>query len=357
MLWAWAAVAMWAADAPVYRSMQSPDHPAIRYATAPTENVAARLDLSRLTFDDRFGYLPSLLRELGISPDSQLLVFSKTSFQGARVSPANPRAIYFSAEAAVGWIPGAPLIEIAAVDPKLGPIFYTLAAERREEPRLSREKSCLQCHHGPATLGVPGLFVGSVVPRTDGQPSRLGAIITDHRTAFKDRWGGWFVDTPAGLSENRANAVAPDPAAPQQLEKRRPRFDTSRYLRPASDPVALMTFEHQTLVTNLLTRLHWDWAAGRIDRDLLSETAAALASEGEAPLPVPLAGPSPFAEAFGMRRRSMATQPARWQFDLQHGLVRHGLSFMVESEQYRALPDGVRNELTRRLELDRSTTP
>ena len=35
-------------------------------------------------------------------------------------------------------------------------------------------------------------------------------------------------------------------------------FDTSRYLAPTSDIVALMTLEHQTRMTNLMTRIGWD---------------------------------------------------------------------------------------------------
>ena len=34
-----------------------------------------------------------------------------------------------------------------------------------------------------------------------------------------------------------------------------PRFDANSYLAPSSDIVALMTLEHQTQMTNLLTRL------------------------------------------------------------------------------------------------------
>ena len=42
------------------------------------------------------GYLPSVLKELGINVDSQVLVFSKTSLQQDHISPQNPRAVYFN---------------------------------------------------------------------------------------------------------------------------------------------------------------------------------------------------------------------------------------------------------------------
>ena len=35
-------------------------------------------------------------------------------------------------------------------------------------------------------------------------------------------------------------------------------FNTARYLAPTSDIVALMTLEHQTRMTNLMTRIGWD---------------------------------------------------------------------------------------------------
>ena len=59
-----------------------------------------------LSYDNQHGYLKSVLRELGVPTDSQALVFSKTSFQASRISPANPRAIYFNDNLYVGWVPG-----------------------------------------------------------------------------------------------------------------------------------------------------------------------------------------------------------------------------------------------------------
>src|SRR5512135_2667097 len=80
------------------------DHPAIQYDTRPVDDRVTRLarDLAsgkvNLT-PTADGYLPSLLKVLGVNPDSQSLVFSKTSFQAARIEPRNPRAIYFSDDA------------------------------------------------------------------------------------------------------------------------------------------------------------------------------------------------------------------------------------------------------------------
>ncbi|TDI26263.1 MAG: hypothetical protein E2P06_02900, partial [Acidobacteria bacterium] len=69
-----------------------------------------------LDYDDRFGYLPDLLDRLDIRVDSQVLVFSKTSFQADKISPRHPRAIYFSNDVAVGFVRDADVIELAAFD-------------------------------------------------------------------------------------------------------------------------------------------------------------------------------------------------------------------------------------------------
>lgn len=48
---------------------------------------------------------------------------SKTSLQGTFIGPATPRAIFVNDSVAVGWIPRAPLLEIAALDREQGMTF------------------------------------------------------------------------------------------------------------------------------------------------------------------------------------------------------------------------------------------
>src|SRR5262249_55867702 len=159
-----------------------------------------------------FGYLRSLLQHLHISPDSQILVFSKTSFQQDKISPTNPRAIYFNDESSVGFVPGGDLYELSSVDPTHGLQFYSLDAH--EQPKLSflrRERECLTCH-GPANTYVPGIMVTSVFPSADGTPFFTGGgqlfKATDHRTPFDERWGGWYVTGTHGSMTHMGNAVA-----------------------------------------------------------------------------------------------------------------------------------------------------
>ncbi|MEI6246262.1 MAG: hypothetical protein WCQ64_14605, partial [Acidobacteriota bacterium] len=81
-----------------------------RYAAATPVDAISRLQQRMdagevtLTFDKQFGYLPSLLSALQVPVSSQLLVFSKTSFQLDRIAPWSPRAVYFGDEVYVGWV-------------------------------------------------------------------------------------------------------------------------------------------------------------------------------------------------------------------------------------------------------------
>jgi len=289
------------------------------------------------------GYLPALLEALHINPDSQALVFSKTSFQSRKISPRNPRAIYFNDNVAVGYVPGGDGMELASLDPKQGIVFYTLDSHAN----FTRQKVCLKCHQGPATQGVPGIFIGSVFPNAMGAPSRSAAIITDHRTPFADRWGGWFVDAAHGEQPDRANRVAGDPAEPESLDTRVVKsFDRSAYLSDTSDIVALMTFEHQTQIVNLLTRLNWEarmpeTPAGQLEADL-DAAAGYLLFRNEAPLKEPVAGVSSFSRTFPLRG------PLR-EFDLRTRLFRYPLSYMIFSPAVEALPDAIRARLCRRI--------
>src|SRR5262245_4215505 len=73
----------------------------INYSAATPRNAVTRLQdrlaagTAKLDFEPKHGYLRALLRELGVSESSQVLVFSKTSLQRERISPRTPRAIYF----------------------------------------------------------------------------------------------------------------------------------------------------------------------------------------------------------------------------------------------------------------------
>src|SRR5438552_621504 len=100
------------------------DHEAIQYSKAPVDDLVARLGRRiargevKLAFENNgMGHLRSLLKHLGVNIDSQVLVFSKTSFQAPRIFPRMPRAIYFGDDVSVGWVRGGEVLELAALDP------------------------------------------------------------------------------------------------------------------------------------------------------------------------------------------------------------------------------------------------
>jgi hypothetical protein len=108
------------------------DNDAIQYkagaVAAAVSRLQARIDKgeAKLKYEDEYGYLRSVLKELGVPVSFQVLVFSKTSFQAPRIRPRMPRALYFSDDMAVGFVRTGDVLELAALDPKQGIIFYTL---------------------------------------------------------------------------------------------------------------------------------------------------------------------------------------------------------------------------------------
>src|SRR5688500_8228212 len=94
----------------------------------PITRLAGQLERGETTLEYRegSGYLRSLLDKLDVNIDSQTLVFSKTSLQQAIISPKNPRALYFNVAVSIGHVPGGDVFELAALEPDLGLVFYTL---------------------------------------------------------------------------------------------------------------------------------------------------------------------------------------------------------------------------------------
>ena len=114
---------------------------------------------------------------------SQTLVFSKTSLQVAHISPEHPRALYFGDDVYVGLVHGG-LLEVTAVDPQRGAIFYVMEQKKAARPRFVRKnEECLKCHFSVNTMRVPGFLTRSVFADSSGNPIvEAGAYLTDHRS-------------------------------------------------------------------------------------------------------------------------------------------------------------------------------
>jgi len=342
------------------------NHPAIAYQTARPSDPVARLDerLARgsatLVSDPASGYLRAVLDELHVPLESQLLVYSKTSFQAPRISPSNPRALYFNDTVSVGWVRGGEVLEFASHDPSLGTVFYTLD-QRATSPRFTRQLVCVQCHTWEATLDVPGIFVGSVVPATDGSVLYVPAYSIDHRTPFDLRWGGWFVTGRHAFSHHLGNALVPSGGtieaavtpASVQADSLDGRFDTTGYAGAHSDVVALLVMEHQARMLNLITRVGWEARvgadAGRPLDAIVNELVDYLLFVDERPLPGPVDGPSPFARVFEARGPKDSRGRSLRELDLRTRLLRYPCSYLIYSESFDALPAAAKAAIYARL--------
>jgi hypothetical protein len=315
------------------------------------------------------GYLAAVLKQLSINTDSQVLVFSRTSIQAERISPRTPRAIYFNDEASVGYVQNGEVLEMTSLDPKQGVILYSMEAARSQRPELARRDDCLRCHQGPVTLAVPGLLVSSVHPAS-GRPGEEhgNAFMTDHRTPFNERWGGWYVTGThgeqyhLGNNPNLSDPIHPGPGlrtGTQNVTDLSDRFDTSRYLAPTSDLVALLVLEHQTRMTNLMIRIGWDTRVAEHDgklaeqRDQLNteidELTAYMLFGDEDQLKEPVAGVSTFSKTFPQRGPRDKQGRSLRDFDLKKRLFRYPLSYMIYSAAFDGMPQMVRGRVYQRL--------
>jgi hypothetical protein len=364
------------------------DHEAIQYSKRPVHDPVYRLGQkivrgeTQLDFDESHGYLRSLLAALDVPVESQVLVFAKTSFQAPLISPRKPRAIYFNDRVAVGTVRGSDMLEIVAQDPQLGSIFYTLTNEQAERPRFERrDDACLQCHQAGVTLGVPGLVVRSIYPESSGMPLfQAGGFVTDHRSPLQQRWGGWYVTGTSGSVTHMGNRVARDPDHPEKLDAHAAfsaddlerESDAGHYLSPHSDIVALMTLEHQTRMSNLITRVSFETLLALHDRAILNQALglpAAAPSESttrridsaveemveymlfldEAPLEAPVLGTSGFARTFSrLGPRDRKGRSLR-DFDLTTRLFRYPLTYMIYSEAFDSMPPAALDSIYRKL--------
>jgi cytochrome c553 len=331
-----------------------------------------------LTFDARTGYLSSLLTNLNIPLSSQVLILSKSSAQMSGISPARPRAVYFNDEAYVGWVQEGGL-ELAAVDPKGGPFFYTLTQEENPHPKLERHTTtCVGCHDSsddPAKL-IPRLLMLSVLPDRDGRAIGAAALATTDRSPLRERWGGWYVTGTHGRQTHMGNQTFLPPAGDlttipdfiKDLDLSRGsnvtdltnRFDTKPYLRATSDIVALMVLGHQSHVHNLMAVAVYkvqDALAGQpkdadinaLVKELGEPVVRAMLFSGEAPLTDPVAGTSGFADDFMKPGPRDSRGRSLRDLDLKTRLLRYPLSYVIYSDSFDQMPAVLKDYIYRRL--------
>jgi hypothetical protein len=325
-------------------------HPAIRYSRASNDPVSALLrrpdGRSRLTSDGPSGYLRAILNALDVPISSQIMVFSQGSVQSRIIAASNPRALYFNDSVVVGWVRGG-FVEIAAQDPEQGTVFYRAKSGLLGGLSIERDNDCLSCHNGHRTAGVPGM----IEPMGQTRP-------------LERRWGGWYVTGNLGTIQHFGNVDvakltsgdAPPATAMTSLEKT---FDTRGYLTPYSDIAALMVFEHQMQMTNLLTRLGWETrvavhdkrpvASSSAFKDRVAEVVDYMLFVDEAPITSRIQGTSGFAENFSERGPRDSKGRSLRQLDLSTRLLRHPCSYMIYSAQFEKLPPEAKAAVYERL--------
>jgi hypothetical protein len=384
----------------------------IRYSATESSDPVAQLQQrlrdgkAKLVVDPKFGLLPSLLKELNVPVESQVLVFSKTSLQIHKISPTNPRAIYFNDSVYVGYVPGSTTLELAANDPKIGAVFYTFdtseASEGVEEAGdvsgtsdvnqavgLVRDRGqCLSCHATTRTENVPGYLVRSIYPDRSGRP-RTGSssFTTDYRSPFASRWGGWYVTGTHGSMRHLGNLFAVDRTDPQKVDLESganqtqlpPRVAPGLHLHSNSDLIALMVLEHQVRVHNLITKANFETrqaiamdesmnrALGRESayrsestqrriQTVANQLADAILMHGEPALEAPVRGTSNFAEVFATQGPHDSSSRSLRELDLQSRLFRYPLSFLIYTPEFQQLPEDAMKLVKDRLVADLSVS-
>jgi hypothetical protein len=338
---------------------------------------------ARLQFEGPQGYLRSLIEALNIPVESQVAVFSKTSLQADRIDPHNPRTIFFNDSVSVAWMLGG-FIELASHDPRRGTIFYTLPQDPSDRPRLERRDDCLRCHFSDQSLGVAGMMVRSMFTAPDGRPRLIfgGSLAVDHRTPIEDRWGGYYVTGVTGAIRHLGNATFTDAdldnphsvltAKTLKLASLAREFNTGNYLSPYSEVAALMVFDHQMYMQNLITRVGWEIRAAQYDaqhkqpvdmagllREAAQEFVDYLLFVDEAPLPSAIASPSgssggassAFARRFAAQGPHDRNGRSLRDLDLQRRLMRYPCSYMIYSVAFDALPAEAKDAIYQRMWL------
>ncbi|WP_020472683.1 hypothetical protein [Zavarzinella formosa] len=375
-----------AAIMPVNSRAEDVDRPPVRYSAAPENNAVSRLadevraGRKTLEHHPEHGYLPAVLKELGVPVSSQTLVFSKTSLQRSRISPKTPRAIYFSDDVTVGFCQRGDVVELTATDTDLGVVFYTLDQNPNRKARFTRQTDqCLICHSSSMNHGFPGHLLRSVTPDHRGEMAlNFGTKRIDYTSPMEDRWGGWYVTGTAPKLAHRGNKTIngrddeePKPR-PQDVTELKEFFTVADYLSPHSDIVALLVLEHQTEIQNRIARANYlvrfalreqaemneifkEPAATRSDgitrriNDACENVVRGLLFAEEAKIEGPVAGTSTFAKDYTAAGPFDGKKRSLREFDLKTRLFRYPCSAAIYSPQLAALPPDAKARVYQRL--------
>jgi peroxiredoxin len=337
--------------------------PKDRFSKLKSDFETGRIPLDR---GSEKAFVASLLKALEIPASSQMLVFSTTSLQTGLITPSNPRALYFTDDLYLGYVPRG-RIEIVSIDPDLGGIYYIFDIPKDDRPlRVERSERCMNCHAGPDTHFLPGLVIKSVIPGPSG--GSLTAYRLEqagHQVPLDQRFGGWYLTGQGALTNHFGNltgrlspqGLATFPVQPGKL------FDFARYPFGASDVLPQLLHEHQAGFINRAVE-----ATYRARTDLFDgngKLAAAQVEEldlqarlltryvlfaDEAPLsPGGVAGDDQFKTDFLSNRHLGPHNESLKDFDLKSRLFKYRCSYMIYSAAFQGLPAPMKERVYRQL--------
>jgi hypothetical protein len=314
-------------------------------------------EIEKGLFSDDYGnpldYIESILGRLKISKHSQQLVFSTTSLQLSRISPRNPRAIYFNDDLYLGYVPGGQ-IEVIGIDPEIGAIPYIfslpISNDPKWRPKVIRSRRCMNCHANSDIGGIPGLLLSSVVPGPGG--GSLDAFRqkqSGHAVPFDQRFGGWHLTGEYVFPSSWANStgvmkkseITKIPNLPGSF------FEWKRYLVPSSDVIASLLLEHQVGFINRCIGASYRIREA-LDQDTLTpaERNALMNREAdtiveytlfakEVSLPKPISTLNSFF-AMEFENREGKGAPLR-RLSLKTRLMQKRCSYMIHSQSFQGL--------------------
>lgn len=354
----------------------------VGYNDEATENRIARLAARmasgevELEYREKRGYLDSLLEHLEIDPSSQTLVFSKTSLQYQLIDEKTPRGLFFNDDTYIGFVQNSQIVEVMAMDDKLGMVFYVFNNAPKPEKYFVREtQRCLVCHDSAGTMGggVPmvmalsSIYNSSLISKMDVS----GAGNVEDKIPVRDRWGGWYVTGQHGSQTHLGNLILPGAGDLTRVDEFRQgnvdsleelgMLDPSPYPGNTSDITALMILEHQLTVQNLITYINFkapavleragfpeakaanSWAelppkAQLSLTRMMDRMAGAMLMQETATLEDRIAGLPAYQSWFTSRGPSDSQGRSLRDLDLQNTLFRYPLSYLVYSPAFNAMP-------------------
>lgn len=329
------------------------------------------LAAGKLALDHRSekAFITSLLAVLKIPASSQMLLFSATSLQLSLISTRNPRALYFTDDIYVGWVPGGK-VEIISLDPVLGGIYYIFDIPRgttQTNLKVERSDRCMNCHGAADSGWVPGLVLSSVIPGPNGG-SLVGyrQEVLGHGVPLSERMGGWLVTGTGNWKGHRGNQTGTLYAGkltttPLPFGEG---FEANRYPVATSDLLAHLLHEHQAGFITTALEAGYRARAARHDGGgtipAARETELDKAAESlvryllftdEVKLPPGgLAGDPAFRQDFATGRRTDAAGRSLRDLELKTRLLKHRCSYMIYSPVFSGLDPDMKSRVLRRMQ-------